>query len=278
MSVTKNRHNKLLKMVIDFLNLDFGSKISSQLKGKKDLKKILIGNFQGNEKVASSVQAEMKGDLSPIAARKSLPESIYPYRERWSNLCFKLTEMNFTRFFDVSPKQEKDGRIVVWGSNILYEEQKEGRGSMYAFLADLLENGEIERLRRCPICRKFFVAARRNSRFCSQKCGVVWDRKDAANRQRRHRVIGAMKYAAKEAEKRSQRAIQRFEEFIMTAQTNYQGNKYVESGLISCLGQGDLSKGWKMIKEWVEQLKCGVSVQEIWGNLPQSIKNQFQSK
>ena len=50
------------------------------------------------------------------------------------------------------------------------------------FLNELVSSGEISRIRRCPICRKFYWAWRKDKGGCSPKCLIN-------NRQRNHRLL-----------------------------------------------------------------------------------------
>jgi hypothetical protein len=51
----------------------------------------------------------------------------------------------------------------------------------------LAEQGLIERVRRCPIDRRWFYARTKESRFCSSKCRNVFHQRDPKDKERRRK-------------------------------------------------------------------------------------------
>lgn len=124
---------------------------------------------------------EMRNDLFPIAARKEIPEKLFPLRERWLYLTEKLNEMNFIRRWD--PHENEKGQVIIrsWNFKADYNQ----RDLWYLGLAERLEEGDLERLRLCPICNKYFAAKDRRQRFCRNLCKKKYDNKDSRFRQAR---------------------------------------------------------------------------------------------
>jgi len=58
---------------------------------------------------------------------------------------------------------------------------------LYGIIIEILENGELKRLKRCPECQKFFVAEDLKQTYCTPKCKLTRDERDAPNRMRRYR-------------------------------------------------------------------------------------------
>jgi len=66
--------------------------------------------------------------------------------------------------------------ITIGGGHAVLQRSATPQGVWVALLADFLINPQRDRLRRCPVCGRWFVDATRNrsARRCSRKCTIVW--------------------------------------------------------------------------------------------------------
>lgn len=261
--------NGALKLLVDFLNLDFNADIEKRSKKTRRLETLLGQFVDMNE--ARKLQMEIGGDLLPIASWYAIPETLYPAEERWLDLVYKLNKMNFQRRFSL---REKEGRPIIKGWNYAADE----RENWYAGIASLLEDGEIQKLRQCPQCHIFFIARDQRQRFCNEPCKTRYHNKLSGKfRAKMSRAKRALEARNIEEDRQEHEAIQRFNNFINLAIMRHQDTTYV-GPIVKKIGQGDSSTGWKMIQAWEDQLNRGIIVKDIWENTTETIKEHFRSK
>jgi hypothetical protein len=66
--------------------------------------------------------------------------------------------------------------ITTGGGHAVLLRSSTPQGVWVALLADFLTNPQRDRLRRCPVCRRWFVDETRNrsARRCSRTCTIAW--------------------------------------------------------------------------------------------------------
>ena len=230
---------------------------------------------------AKSLQEEMRTDLFPIAARKAIPEKIFPLFERWACLTEKLNEMQFIRRWDPHPPKNKKGRVIIKGWN--FKPSYDQRDIWYMGLAERLEDGDLEKLRLCPVCSRYFAAIKSTDRFCRFLCKNKYDNKDAKFRVKRWRAKQKGGKVGKKQESRNReyeqkeidKKVRRFSEFVPFAIKHCHPD-YKEVGrIVKTLGEEDSKEGWKRVEKWYNDLKNGISPEQIFKELPQTIKDYF---
>ena len=158
-------------------------------------------------KEAREVQGEMHHDLWPIAVGRGIPEKLFPALERWVYLTEKLNEMDFRRRWDTHPDKRQEGRVIIRGWN--FKAGYNQRDIGYLGLAERLEDGDLERLRFCPECSKYFSARDRRQRFCGSQCKGRYDSRDAKIRVARH-TAKQKRNIVKERENERRKKVPRF--------------------------------------------------------------------
>jgi len=286
MSVTtEKRREDPLELYVDFLNADFSTDPRPKLKKKQKLKTFLDQFTRPNRfklstgepiidpsynwlEEAQNIQQEIRGDLFAIAACKEIPEKVFPMFERWDILVDKLNDMDFKRHW--GPKFGNNGKVTYIGFSIV----RNPREIWYAGLAELLEKRELKRLRFCSICHKYFAARDERQRFYPKSCKIKYDNKDAKFRVQRCRAKKKVTKVEVEEKRKREEQVRKFSEFMLLAKSHHQDIERVGQRILK-LGQGDGTKGWKLIKQCEDKLKSGMSQQQVFDDLPQADKDRF---
>ena len=148
------------------------------------------------------------------------------------------------------------------------------RDVWYWGLAERLEDGDLERLRLCPICGKYFSARDIRQRFCRTQCKKEFDNKDARFRVKRYRAKQKRDSKKEDRNRRYEQGVNGFCEFVRLAMSHSQDTKDVGPMALR-LGQGDAIKGWRMIKQWHSKLKNGESSHQVFNDLSKENKDYF---
>lgn len=231
---------------------------------------------------AKALQKEMIVDLFGIAARREFPEQLLRSDLPWVLLITKLNEMMFRRRWTYLPSKNKKHRITIKAEN--FKRQYTQKFILYGGLAELLESGDLERLRLCFMCHKYFVARDQRQRFCGGHCKKQYDNYDAKFRVKKWRSRQEIEKAGKKLEspygswgqKEIDKAAGKFSEFVKFA-ILHRHPDYKEVGRIvgEILGGGDIKEGWRRVKEWDSSLKNGISPEQIFKEVPETVKNYF---
>lgn len=295
MSVTGRKEDPLI-LYVDFLNVDLSFDPRPKLKKGQKLKDFLdqferehlpdTFNLKTGKPVpkpqprdwleeARDLQGEMRTDLFPIAAGKQIPEKLFPTLERWVYLVEKLNEMEFTRRWDIHPAKNKKNKIIIKGWN--FKPSYNQRDIWYLGLAERLEAGDLERLRLCPVCYKYFPARDKRERFCKKECKRKYDNKDSKFRIARWRAKQETKPIEKKQKRRNslhEQKVKQFSEFVQFATSHNQDIINVGPVVVK-LGRGNAREGWRMIRGWENDLKNSRSPELIYKGLPQHLKDCF---
>jgi len=183
--------------------------------------------------------------------------------------------MEFRRRWDTHPDQKHKDKITIRGWN--FKPGYNARDIWYVGLAERLEDGDLHRLRLCPVCHKYFAAKDERQRFCNKPCKRKYDNRDAKFRVKRWRVkqvIEELKKEEKACNREYEQRVKRFSEFIPFAISHPQDIKNVGPIVIK-LGGGDPKEGWRRVKGWDNDLKNGISPEQMFKGLPQSLKDCF---
>jgi hypothetical protein len=163
--------------------------------------------------------------------------------------------------------------IIAWNLN------NNQRENWYAGLADRLEDGDLERLRLCPVCHKYFAARDERERFYPKSCKIKYDNKDARFRVKRWRAKQKTEEVDKKQESRNrecEQKVRRFSEFVPFAISNSQDVKNV-GRIVIRLGEGDPKEGWRRVERYYNDLKNSISPEQIFKGLPQAVKDYFDN-
>ena len=297
MSVTRsgNRKEDPLGLYVDFLNSDLSSDPRPKLKKGRRLKNFLDHferdtlpckfNLKTGEPVpnlhqrdwlgeARELQGEMRHDLWPIAAGKEIPEKLFPSLERWVYLTERLNEMGFSRRWDIHPHKKQEGRVIIRGWNFKPDYNQRDIG--YLGLAERLEDGDLERLRFCPICKKYFSARDRRQRFCGFLCKEKYDNADSKNRVKRYRAKQEINILREEKNKDYEQSVKKFRDFVKFAISHDQDIKNV-GPMVLRLGQGSGPEGWKRIEQYADEFKKGIDPHKVFSKLPEELKYFFKT-
>jgi hypothetical protein len=72
-----------------------------------------------------------------------------------------------------------------------------GRGTVFHWVARILERGELSKLRCCRVCNRFFIPNRPQQKYCREKCKIFYDKRLAASRKADWRADKASKQQQK---------------------------------------------------------------------------------
>jgi hypothetical protein len=177
--------------------------------------------------------------------------------------------MNFQRRWRVDIEalsKKKDFFIPKFDSWNLSNNDRE---KWYALVGYLLENGEIERLRKCSYCGDFFEARDGRQRFCKTKCKDEFFKPTAASRMKKSREKRKKeqeRMARKEGKKfrmEKEKALE--QNFRALINEMMQGKK---GSLVKKLGREQYQAGWNnFVLPWNAQIKRGSSLREILKSL-----------
>ena len=71
-----------------------------------------------------------------------------------------------------------------------------------------------------------------------------------------------------------EQSVDKLNKFLKLAMSRLQVIENVGPTVVK-LGQGDGTKGWKLIKQWEDKLGRGMSPEQIFNDLPAQIKEHF---
>ncbi len=149
------------------------------------------------------------------------------------------------------------------------------RKGFYGVVAAALEDGTLTKLGQCHECQRFFILDRLGMKYCSDGCMRAADVKRAATvRVPRHRQR-ERKARVRTAQLSAERSVlRRFFNFMRLASKNRHEDKELNQlkPILVELGEGQVIRGWKLVKEWERCHEGGVSLKGIWQDLPQRVK------
>lgn len=153
------------------------------------------------------------------------------------------------------------------------------RISLYGIIIRSLEDGTLARLKVCKECHRFFVGERRSGAFCNPNCASSYWSKDTPSRMRKSRDEkrkAEEQSARQDAERRAFRA---FSEFFRLARRATHSDEELSTlkPKLRALGGGATQSGWRVVKSLERKLNEGVSVRDIWENLPKEERRIFQT-
>lgn len=290
----KSRHTAAMEALINFINIDLesesGWKTWSRIRGlsaggptalsrflpaimplvrggeddQRALVSIIIAWIAPGFEYARNLQSEIRNDLSPIVDWEAISQKFYSYEERWVALCEKLNEMNFPRRWRILERDSPTQGFVipVIPKFSAWNFTKNEREGLYSSIGYLVESGEIENLRNCQRCKKFFEARDRRQNFCRTKCKDDYHKEaTGAERVRQSRE----RRREREGQRGKRLAAQRREKslarrFIFLMEEASKGNK---PSFVKKLGGGSLSPGWNIVQRCIDQIRRGTPAAEI---------------
>lgn len=125
---------------------------------------------------------------------------------------------------------------------------------------------KFQRIRRCQYCKRFFVAPHAHTRVCSPDCAVKRERRQHALRQARYNRKQKLQRNESQRIKAEQEEVALFERFIKKASGDVKAQ--LEVGLVLKKIPGT----WKTIDRWNEQLRVGMSYDNLWRSLPTTLR------
>jgi hypothetical protein len=148
---------------------------------------------------------------------------------------------------------------------------------LYGEIIDALERGYFGRLRRCRECPKFFVAEDPRQKFCTPACMLTADKKAARERVKEWRESKNKKLLRQAQDAAECKGFKRFCEFG-TVTVRGEVTQKEDLRLLKTLGKGRSFNGWKVIKEWQEKQKAGMSLRDIWEGLTKERRQGFEAE
>lgn len=151
------------------------------------------------------------------------------------------------------------------------------REAIFLDVISSMENGDLGRLRRCPICEKFFIAKDFRQELCgSIQCKKSRNRDTARIRVGRKRLRDRKRKinAKQNPPRRVSDGFQRFCEYM-----NLREKRSFSDAELDQLGEitKELPKRNQTPLEWDNQLRRGSSLKDIWGTLAQPIRSVFNN-
>jgi hypothetical protein len=148
----------------------------------------------------------------------------------------------------------------------------------YGLVAETLQNWDFVRLGRCPECNRFFILSRSSQKFCEIACTKAADQKAAITSRvpkfRREQKNKKIRQAVQAAESE---AFRHFSEFVAVARkSNHSDGELLKlRPILRGLGNGSITAGWKVVKEWQEELKAQGSLEKLWTRMRTDHKKAF---
>lgn len=143
------------------------------------------------------------------------------------------------------------------------------REILYGITLNALLDGSLGYLKRCPQCRKFFVAGNTRGQFCSTRCktefhnirrqkeGYFSDRRNKKERERRK----------EQSQAREPVEAQKFKVFLGAAKGNV-----IAGSKIGLFIKRKIPGEWNTVNEWLNEQRDGKTPEQIWNRLPNQMK------
>lgn len=217
-----------------------------------------------------NLQLEIRSMLLPLIQGETIDHAqLDRVLARINALCLITQWQRFTS--PIKPGQSKlrlhKERFFVTS----YYYTRDLRQKLFSIIAATLEKNEFPRLKRCPVCSKFFVAKDPRGVFCSPKCKAMHDNKTGKDRVRRCRErkkkqqIMEKKIAKKERDRKC------FARFLKMADSKKVADQQVVGSFMKKRDRG----GWPKVDEWLQRQKRGDSIEAIWKDIPSVIRKDL---
>lgn len=145
-------------------------------------------------------------------------------------------------------------------------------GRVWTLLAKCFQAGDLDRLRRCSECRRFFFAQHWRQLYCGPQHQKEHDRKVAKHRVRKWRASAQEHKQEEEARAKEREIIQRFADFLVKARGNTNAQMSVGPTIKRIPG------GWKTVNGWLKEQKGGKSPGQIWQGLSDQERKLFREE
>lgn len=226
------------------------------------------------------LQDELIKDLAPIAEGKELGRAL-------SRLLSKINQLKLHtewvlvggkgyRIPPLAYKQLGPGRGILksagdrwFVARVPWLKGDCLREILYEITLHTLLDGSLVYLKRCPQCRRFFVAGNTRGQFCGTRCktkfhnirrlkeGYFSDWRNKKESQRRNDE----RRARKEVE------AQKFKAFLGAAR-----GKVIAGSEIALFIKKKIPGGWSTVNGWLNEEKNGKTPEQIWDDLPDQAK------
>ena len=283
MSVTKANRSRWIGRLVPFLS---GKVRRRKNRGRRSLgslfKPQIYWDLSRVDEKDGPLQDELIKDLAPIAEGKELDRAL-------SRLLYKINQMKLHtewiivggKGYGIPPlayKQLGPGRGILksagnrwFVARVPWLKGDRLREILYEITLNALLDGSLVYLKRCPQCRKFFVAGNTRGQFCSSQCktkfhnirrlkeGYFSDWRNKKERERRK----------KQSQAREQVEAQKFKAFLEVAR-----GKVVAGSDIALFIKKKIPGDWSTVNGWLKEKKK--SPEQIWKALPNKVKELFK--